>query len=139
MQGSVNGIGDRSGNTDLCELLPLLIFKLGYDALDTHLPKEEQLVSLKALSDKVSLASGHSRPQQPFVGVLAFAHTDPIHVASEKRNPGTYEALNPALVGNRRLLGVDDASIVQSEMSELGLYTKDGEDVAKKVLRRMRE
>ena len=55
------------------------------------------------------------------------------------RNPKSFEAINPAVVGNHRLLGVDDASIVKSEMSELGLYTLDKEDVAKQVLTRMRE
>jgi 2-isopropylmalate synthase len=47
--------------------------------------------------------------------------------------------INPAQVGNSRLLGVDDASLIVHEMWELGLYTKEREDVAKKVLARMRE
>ncbi len=139
VQGTVNGIGDRSGSTDLCQLLPVLTFKLGYEALSSRVPKDQQLASLKMLSDKVSLAAGFSQPHQPFVGDFAFAHADPIHVAAELHNPETFEALNPGLVGNRRLLGVDDSSAVQSEISELGLYTSDREDVAKKVLTRMRE
>lgn len=139
VQGTVNGIGDRTGSADLCELLPVLSFKLGYDVVNSRVPKERQLVILKAISDRVSLAAGFSQPHQPFVGAFAFAHTDPIHAAAEMRDNGAFEALNPSFVGNHRLLGVDDASIVQNEMSELGVYTQDGEDVAKKVLTRMRE
>jgi 2-isopropylmalate synthase len=139
VQGTINGVGDRSGSADLCQLLPVLMFKMGYEALNSRLPEDQQLISLRVLSEKVSLASGISQPQQPFVGALAFAHTDPIHAATEMKNPETFEAINPALVGNRRLLGVDDASLVKNEMSELGLYTKDGEEVANKVLTRMRE
>jgi 2-isopropylmalate synthase len=139
VQGTINGIGDRAGSADLCQLLPLLIYKLGYDVLNSRSPRERQLASLKDLSDKVSAAVGLSQPHQPFVGTFAYAHTDPLHASVELRNPDAFEAVSPALVGNRRLLGVDDASIVQSEMSELGLYTKGRDDVAKKVLTRMRE
>jgi 2-isopropylmalate synthase len=138
ISGTINGIGDRSGCADICELLPILHFKMGYEILSSQAPADEQLVSLKSLSDKVSQASGYSQPHQPVVGALAFAHTDPDHATAEMRHPDTFEALNPALVGNHRLLGVDDASLVQNEMSELGLYTQD-RDVAKKVLTRMRE
>lgn len=139
VEGTINGIGERAGSADLCQVLPLLIIKLGYDALSSSLPRDQQLISLKSLSDKVSQAIGFSQPQQPFVGAYAFAHADPTHSAIALRRPQTMEAISPALVGNRRLLGVDDASLVQSEMSELGLYTPDKADVAKKVLARMRE
>lgn len=139
VQGTINGIGERSGSTDLCQLLPLLNFKFGYELLNPRTPRDERLVRLKSLSDRVSLATRFSQPQQPFVGASAFAHTDPTHIFAEMQDPGTFEALNPSLVGNRRRLGVDDASLVQSEMSELGMYTQDREDVSKKVLKRMRE
>ncbi|MGI0079569.1 MAG: alpha-isopropylmalate synthase regulatory domain-containing protein, partial [Nitrososphaerales archaeon] len=136
---TVNGVGERAGNADLCELLPLLVLRLGYDALNTDVPKERQLLGLKALSEKVSAACGFSNPQQPFVSERAFAHTDPLHIMQVERNPETYEAVNPAIVGNSRKLGVDDASLVLSEMWQLGLYAKDREVVARKVLARMRE
>src|SRR5579872_1537730 len=140
VQGTINGIGDRSGSADLCQLLPTLVFKLGYDVLSSRVSKDEQLVSLKSLSDRVSRATGLSQPHQPFVGDLAFAHADPDHTAAQVRHhPETFEALNPALVGNHRLVGADDATLVNSEMSELGLYSPDRADVAKKVLSRMRE
>ena len=139
VQGTINGIGERAGSTDLCQLLPVLDLKLGYEVLDSRLPREQQLYSLKALSEKVSVGTSLSQPLQPFVGAYAFAHTDPSHIGAEMKNPESFEAINPAAVGNHRLLGVDDASIVKSEMSELGLYTLDKEDIAKKVLTRMRE
>jgi len=139
VQGTVNGMGDRSGNADLCQLLPILVLKLGYEALNSTTPRDQQLISLKTLSEKVASASGFSQPHQPFVGTLAFAHSDPLHIADVTKSSETYEAINPALVGNKRVLGVDDASLVQNEMWELGLYTKEREDVAKKVLTRMRE
>jgi 2-isopropylmalate synthase len=60
-------------------------------------------------------------------------------VADVSNNPETYEVINPALVGNSRRLGVDDASLILSEMWALGLYTKEREEVAKKVLVRLHE
>lgn len=139
VHATVNGVGERAGNTDLCTLLPILVLKLGYSALNTDAPKEKQLVRLKALSEKVSAACGFSNPQQPFVSERAFAHTDPLHIMQVERSPDTYEVVNPAFVGNRRKSGVDDASLVLSEMWQLGLYAKDREVVARKVLARMRE
>ena len=139
VQATVNGVGERAGNADLCELLPLLVLKLGYDALSTDVPKEKQLLGLKALSEKVSAACGFSNPQQPFVSEWAFAHTDPSHIMQVERSPATYEVVNPELVGNSRKLGVDDASLILSEMWQLGLYSKDREVVARKVLAKMRE
>lgn len=139
VQATVNGVGERAGNADLCELLPLLVLKLGYDALNTGVPKEKQLLGLKALSEKVSAACGFSNPQQPFVSERAFAHTDPSHIMQVERSPATYEVVNPELVGNSRKLGVDDASLILSEMWQLGLYSKDREVVARKVLAKMRE
>jgi 2-isopropylmalate synthase len=139
VQGTVNGLGERSGNADLCQLLPILILRLGYDALNSPLPKDQQLVALKALSNKVAQASGLTMPMQPFVGDRAFSHSDPFHVADVSSNPESYEVINPALVGNSRRLGVDDASLILGEMWSLGLYTKEREEVARKVLVRMHE
>jgi 2-isopropylmalate synthase len=139
VQGTINGIGERTGSTDLCQALPLLELRLGYESLNSRLPRGQQLLSLKALSDKVALATGSSQPHQPFVGAYAFAHADPAHVAVEVQNHEAFEAINPGAVGNHRLLGVDDASIVKNEMSELGLYALDKDEVARKVLLRMRE
>ena len=139
VEGTVNGLGERAGDADLCQVLPLLIAKLGIPALNSPLPADQQLVSLKALSRRVSDVSGIAYEQQPFVGVKAFAHSEPTHVSDVTNNPEIYEAINPALVGNSRRLGVDDASLILTEMWELGLYSKEKDEVAKDVLSKMRE
>lgn len=139
LQGSINGLGERTGDADLCQLLPILILKLGYSALNSPHPRDRQLVSLKALSRRVSDISGITLPQQPFVSDKAFAHSEPTHVSDVTHDPQTYEGINPALIGNSRKLGVDDASLILTEMWELGLYTKEKEEIASKVLAKMRE
>ncbi len=139
LYGTINGIGERAGNTNLCEILPLLILRLGYNCLNTNAPREKQLLGLKALSERVAVATGFSYPQQPFVSERAFAHTEPAHIRQVERSPESYEVVNPTLVGNSRKMGMDDASLVLAEMWQLGLYAKDRDVVARKVLARMRE
>lgn len=138
VQGSINGLGERTGDADLCQLLPIFILKQGYSALNSPLPKDKQLITLKTLSKRVSDISGIVLPQQPFVSDKAFAHSEPTHVADVSHDPETYEGISPALVGNTRKLGVDDASLILAEMWELGLYTKDKEEIASSVLSKMR-
>ncbi len=139
VQGTVNGIGERSGNADLCQLLPLLLLKLGYNVLNSSQPRQKQLEGLKALSESVARACGSSIPNQPFVSSRAFSHSDPTHCETVSHNPRLYEPIDPALVGNTRRVGVDDISTILGEISELGLYSWDPKGAANKVLERMRE
>src|SRR5579875_152828 len=139
VQCTINGLGERAGCADLCQVLPLLNLRLGYTTLNSPLPKERQLLSLRALSRKVSDVSGIVSSQRPFVGERAFAHSDPSHVASVSYSPDTYETINPAFVGNARKMGVDDASLILGEMWELGLYSKEREAVASNVIAKMND
>jgi len=55
------------------------------------------------LADTVAAASGRAIPQaQPIVGHSVFSHESGIHVSGLLRDPGTYEALDPALFGRAR-------------------------------------
>lgn len=139
VQATINGIGERSGNADLCQLLPLLILKLGYNILNSPKPKEKQLEQLKILSESTSKACGFSIPNQPFVGPSAFSHSDPRHIEAISKNPSLFEPIEPSWVGNSRYAGTYDLSTIQKEISKLGLYAKDLSFVAKRVLERMRE
>jgi 2-isopropylmalate synthase len=138
VQATVNGIGERSGNADLCQLLPLFVLKLGYKALNSSQPKERQLQGLKALSESVSKAYGFSIPNQPFVSDLAFAHSDPSHINTVACNHERFEVIDPAWVGNTRRITPDEISMIISQISELGLYTTDREGVAKNLLEKIK-
>ncbi|CCO07858.1 citramalate synthase [Desulforamulus hydrothermalis] len=98
VQGTVNGLGERCGNANLCSVIPNLTFKLGC----TTIPREN-LVYLTELSRYVyELANLNPVANQPYVGESAFAHKGGIHVSALLKEPGTYEHLDPALVGNTR-------------------------------------
>jgi 2-isopropylmalate synthase len=141
VQGAINGIGERAGNADLCQILPILVLKLGHKVLNSTLPREKQLEGLKSLSENVARACGFSIPNQPFVSQRAFSHCDPAHceVISSSNNPALYEPFDPAFVGNKRSVEFDNISTILREISQLGLYSRNPREVAENVQSRMRE
>ncbi|MFZ5598571.1 MAG: citramalate synthase [Bacillota bacterium] len=106
VQGTVNGLGERCGNANLCSVIPNLTFKLNR----TTIPREN-LVYLTELSRYVyELANLNPAVNQPYVGESAFAHKGGIHVSALMKEPGTYEHLDPALVGNTRRVLMSELS-----------------------------
>lgn len=104
VQGTVNGIGERCGNVDLTSVIGNLELKLGYQCVP-----EGKLKELTGLSRKVWEYLGIQGPNgQPFVGPSAFAHKGGVHVSAVQRNPGTYEHVDPELVGNSRKILISE-------------------------------
>jgi 2-isopropylmalate synthase len=68
---------------------------------------------------------------RPFVGSAAFAHKGGIHVSAVKRNPVTYEHIDPALVGNVRRELVSDYS---GQSSILHKAREFGIDLVKDII-----
>lgn len=106
VQGTVNGYGERSGNADLCSIIPALVLKM-----DIPVVSGEQLSTLTELSHFVSeIANVLPDSHQPYVGSKAFAHKGGLHVSAVMRDPETYEHINPALVGNIQRIEVSELS-----------------------------
>jgi len=92
---TVNGIGERSGNAALEEVLIALRMKGGIDRYD--------LSHLTTLSRLVEKYAGIALPRnKPVVGELAFSHESGIHIAAILEDPSTYEFFPPDLVGGER-------------------------------------
>jgi 2-isopropylmalate synthase len=109
VQGTINGLGERTGNADLVQVIPSLDLKLNRNLLESH-----DLKKLKQLSSLVYELSGVApNPSQPFVGRNAFAHKGGIHSDAVLKDTSTYEHIDPALVGNTR-------RIILSELSGAG-------------------
>ena len=106
-QGTINGFGERCGNTDLIALVPnLAIKKQGYELLDPG-----ALEHLTELSRYVYETVNMNFPsRQPFVGKSAFAHKGGMHVSAIARNSASYEHIDPVLVGNERRILVSELS-----------------------------
>jgi 2-isopropylmalate synthase len=106
LQVTVNGMGERCGNADLCAVVASLQLKMGIPVVTP-----EDLARLRSLSRFVSeLANLPPGQHQPFVGDSAFAHKGGVHVSAISRNPETYEHIRPELVGNGRRVLVSDLS-----------------------------
>jgi len=104
VQGTINGYGERCGNTNLCSLLPTLQFQL-----QRPFQAAEQLDQLTPLSQDIdAIAHLKANPRLPFVGQAAFAHKGGLHVAAVRRDPSTYEHLPPEQVGNQRRVLISD-------------------------------
>jgi methanogen homocitrate synthase len=92
---TVNGIGERSGNTSLEEMMVVLRLQYGIDRYD--------ITKLKGISELVEGYSGVAvAKNKAVVGANAFAHESGIHVAAVLEEPRTYELYSPELVGSER-------------------------------------
>jgi 2-isopropylmalate synthase len=129
VQGTINGYGERCGNANLCSILPDLELKLGYESLPAG-----QLPRLFELSHFVAeIANLTPDEHLPFVGRAAFAHKGGIHVAAMRRNPHSYQHIDPDLVGNHSEVVVSELSgrgNLLSKMEEYGIQLPPAEQVA---------
>ena len=137
VQGTINGIGERTGNADLCAVIANLQLKMGYDCV-----APEQLATLADLSHFVDeVANLMPVDRAPYVGRSAFAHKGGIHVSAVMKDPRAYEHLEPEQVGNRRRVLVSDLSgqsNVRYKAEEFGI-TLNGKDEARRAVQRIKE
>jgi 2-isopropylmalate synthase len=111
VQGTLNGLGERCGNANLCSLLPNLMLKEPYASqfeTGISLEKLKQLTHVSRLLDEI-LNRAPNR-YQPYVGASAFTHKGGLHVSAVMKNPQTYEHVPPESVGNKRILPVSSQS-----------------------------
>lgn len=98
VQGTINGIGERCGNTNLCTVIPNLQLKRGYICIPPE--NMENLTKMARFSSELANIAHDER--QPYVGASAFAHKGGMHIDGVKKNPHTFEHINPESVGNKR-------------------------------------
>jgi 2-isopropylmalate synthase len=138
VQGTINGYGERCGNANLCSIIPNIILKMGYDGID-----RVKLSKLKELSIFVDeMANFIPDKHKPYVGDSAFAHKGGIHVSAVRKNPETYEHIEPDLVGNRQRVLVSDLSgesTIIYKAKELGIDIEKDKKVVRDVLRKVKE
>jgi len=136
VQGTMNGLGERCGNANLCTVIPDLAFKMGFEALGP-----EKIKTLTEVS-RFIFEIGNLTPvmNMPYVGESAFAHKAGLHVDALRKNKRTYEHIDPALIGNERRFLISELSGKSNVLAELE-KAKIAEDkkLAKKILLRVQE
>ena len=120
VQGTLNGLGERTGNTNLTTVIPNLQLKLGHECLP-----EGRLERLTAVSHHVAeVLNRPMNPQAPYVGSGAFAHKAGLHVSAIARARDAYEHVEPELVGNGTRFVVSEMAgraTITIKAEELGL------------------
>ncbi len=136
VQGTINGLGERCGNADLCAVIPGLAFKMGMETL-----KPEKMRMLTETSRFV-FEIGNILPvvNLPYVGESAFAHKAGLHVDALRKSKRTYEHVEPELVGNERRFLISELSGKSNILAELekAKLTQD-KKLAKRILERVQE
>ncbi len=138
VQGTINGIGERCGNANLCSIIPNLILKLG---LQTK--QAVQLENLTNLSRFVyEVANLTPNIRAPFVGKAAFTHKGGIHVSSVLKDSRMYEHIPPEAVGNRRHVLVSDLagqSNIRYKAKEMGIRIPESRSFSKKFVQYIKD
>jgi len=100
VQGTINGYGERTGNVDLCTVIPNLQLKMGCAVITP-----EQLAQLTYTAHLVAeLANMVPRDHAPFTGRDAFTHKGGMHADAVRKKKASYEHIDPELVGNSSLM-----------------------------------
>lgn len=136
VQGTVNGYGERCGNSNLISILPALQLKLGYEVVPP-----EKLKQLSGVSHFVAdLLNVAVDPDQAYVGRNAFAHKGGMHVAGIAADARTFEHMDPEAVGNSRKVLASELSgkaTVLARAEEIGLDFDD--EAARKAVETLKQ
>ena len=124
VQGTLNGLGERTGNANLTSIIPNLQLKQDYRCLP-----EGRMERLTVVSHRIAETLNRAvNPQAPYVGSSAFAHKAGLHVSAIVRAKDAYEHVNPELVGNGTRFVVSEMAgraTIHMKAEDLGL-TMDG-------------
>lgn len=127
VQGTINGYGERCGNANLSTIVPNLELKLGFET--TARPRLNEITEVSLFVSEV--ANLVPNDHQAYVGRAAFAHKGGVHVAAMRRNPDSYQHIDPTLVGNEMRVVVSELSgrgNVLSKAEELGVVVDAGSE-----------
>ena len=143
IQGTLNGLGERCGNANLTALIPTLLLKEPYasrfetgvtrDALK-NLTRASRM--LDDILNRVPLRSA------AYVGASAFAHKAGLHASAILKDPTTYEHVDPALVGNDRIIPMSNQagqSNLRARLAAAGIEAAPKDGALSRILEIIKE
>ncbi len=138
VQGTINGYGERTGNANLCSIVPILALKMG-----AELSCGSRLAKLRSVSVLVDeIADQRPLRSRPFVGASAFAHKAGMHVDAVGKASRSFEHIDPAAVGNERRILMSElsgASNVRLKTGEMGLVFQKDSPAVKDILHKLED
>ncbi len=136
VQGTINGLGERCGNANLCSVIPNLVLKNKFKCLGNS-----ELKKLTEISRYVNeVANFVPMSNQPFVGLSAFAHKGGLHVNAIQKNKSTYEHIEPETVGNERRILISELSGSSNILKKVEKYKiEHDQKTMRKILNRVQD
>ena len=138
IQGTLNGLGERCGNANLTSLIPTLLLKEPYAStleIGVSLDGLRNLTRTSRLLDDI-LNRVPAR-QAPYVGSSAFAHKAGLHASAILKDPSTYEHIDPASVGNARIIPMSNQagqSNLIRRLADAGITVEKGDPALGRIL-----
>jgi len=134
VQGCINGYGERTGNADLCSLIPNLTLKMGVATVP-----EDRLPHLTRVSHHVAeIVNLTLDPHLPYVGASAFTHKAGLHTSAQARKRDAYEHADPTAVGNTTRVVVSELAgrstvLAKAAAAGLEVTAEDAQSVVDQV------
>jgi 2-isopropylmalate synthase len=116
VQGTINGIGERCGNANLCTVVPDLQLKLGYAVIPPAALRRFTEVSI-FVSEVANVAHNI---RMPYVGECAFSHKAGAHADGVRKANESFEHVKPESVGNTRQFVVSAQAGSSTILERLG-------------------
>ena len=121
VQGTVNGLGERCGTTNLCVVIPNLQLKLNYDCVPS-----ENLKNLTSFARYIAEISNITFDENmPYVGGHAFTHKGGMHIDAVNKMPSSFEHISPDSVGNARSTLVSEVAGRAALMNKMNQIAPD--------------
>ncbi len=143
VQGTLNGLGERCGNANLTTIIPILLLKEPYASQFETGVSLEALKGLRRASRLLDdILNRVPAKQAPFVGASAFAHKSGLHASAIAKDPSTYEHVDPASVGNARVVPMSNQagqSNLRARLLDAGLDVAAGDPALARIVERIKE
>ena len=143
VQGTLNGLGERCGNANLTTIIPTLLLKEPYASQFETGVSLEALKGLRRASRLLDdILNRVPAKQAPYVGASAFAHKSGLHASAIAKDPTTYEHVDPASVGNARVVPMSNQagqSNLRARLLDAGLEVEEGDPALARIVERIKE
>lgn len=138
VQGTINGYGERCGNTNLLSVIGNLKLKLGIDCVTS-----EQLAHLTEVHRFASeIVNMPPNRYQAYVGESAFSHKGGLHAAATEKYEASYQHIAPELVGNSNHIVISELSgrgNIANKLKEHGLSERIPKSRIAPLLQQLKE
>jgi 2-isopropylmalate synthase len=143
IQGTLNGLGERCGNANLTTIIPTLLLKEPYASQFETGVTPAALKGLRRASRMLDdILNRVPAKQAPYVGASAFAHKSGLHASAIAKDPSTYEHIDPAAVGNSRIVPMSNQagqSNLRARLLDAGLEVDEGDPALARIVERIKE